>query len=169
MHSQRLLLLLLHAPPRPTKLCQAASKPLEGRLMSRPRRKPSHVRYQPCRSQFMMSLAPATTICVIVNIFPSWTGGWGARAYHASHVSTAINVLWPSQQLWQDALLEGWFVPLYCILSRHPRSRFPVPGDLPVHPAHLPLSLIYPAALIDIVVATSATRPGEAHLHYHNH
>lgn len=30
------------------------------------------------------------------------------------------------------------------------------------------LSLIHPAALIDIVVATSATRPGEAHLHYHN-
>lgn len=57
---------------------------------------------------------------------------------------------------------------LHQIVSRQPRSRSPAIGDLPVHPVHLPLSLIYPAVLIVIVIAASATRPGEAHLHYHN-
>jgi hypothetical protein len=56
-------------------------------------------------------------------------------------------------------------VRLHCIISRRPRSRFLVLGDLP---AHLPLSLIYPAGLIIIVIKTSATCPSEAHLHYHN-
>ena len=60
-------------------------------------------------------------------------------------------------------------VRLHRIVSRHhPRSRTPAFGDLPVHPVHLPLSLIYPAVLIVIVIAASATRPGEAHVHYHN-
>ena len=59
-------------------------------------------------------------------------------------------------------------VRLRRIVSRHPKSRSPALGDLPAHPVHLPLSLIYPVGLIVIVIAASATRPGEAHLHYHN-
>lgn len=111
-----------------------------------------------------MSLASATTICGIVNIFPR--GSVGAQTYHASHVSIAMEYPGPIKAA--VAGCAASVVRLHRIVSRHPKSRSPAFGDLPVHRVHLPLSLIYPAVLIVIVIAASATRPGEAHLHYHN-